>query len=291
MAPNNERDLHPHDSPPSETHDSVVVKSDSNSGSDLLPVVLVLRGRTPANHYILSEHETTVGRTAQNKVVLDDPSASRHHCTIIYENHDQPKRVPVIVIRDAGSRNGTLVNGQRIVQPFNLKFGDRIQIGNTVLCYVIRTPAEMATDARGRLSSTSIFSPGAIGNTRVATNSSATLTLSLPDQKGTPLTIDGSIEDVSISGLRFRSAEQLNIGHLDAVRPMRTARVMAKLPGYDGEVDVTGRIAWIHRDQAGRMILGLEITILDGESRQALVNFITAKMESDAAAEAPEPKA
>jgi len=36
-------------------------------------------------------------------------------------------------LEDAGSTNGTFVNGQRIFSPHVLQIGDRIQLGNVVL--------------------------------------------------------------------------------------------------------------------------------------------------------------
>ena len=36
-------------------------------------------------------------------------------------------------VEDAGSTNGTLVNGQRIAEPTKLRKGDKVQVGETVL--------------------------------------------------------------------------------------------------------------------------------------------------------------
>ena len=36
-------------------------------------------------------------------------------------------------VEDAGSTNGTLVNGKRITEPVKLRKGDRVQVGETVL--------------------------------------------------------------------------------------------------------------------------------------------------------------
>ncbi len=53
-----------------------------------------------------SEH-TTIGRAAECDVVLDDPRISRQHATITGDSHQYH-------VRDAGSLNGTFVNGRRV---------------------------------------------------------------------------------------------------------------------------------------------------------------------------------
>jgi|GEM_PF-2384963 len=69
----------------------------------------------------------TMGRGANNTIVLADPKASRQHC-IIEETEKG------VVARDLGSRNGTTVNGQRI-EVAVLKEGDIIGIGDTLIFY------------------------------------------------------------------------------------------------------------------------------------------------------------
>jgi Nif-specific regulatory protein len=67
----------------------------------------------------------TIGRSEEADVMIDDPNCSRVHVAIRYWDD-------LFVIRDMNSRNGTLVNGQKIiVAPLNP--GDIIRIGNTDL--------------------------------------------------------------------------------------------------------------------------------------------------------------
>jgi len=75
----------------------------------------------------LSGHGTvlTIGRDPDNDVVIDDPSVSRHHATISYEN-DQT------MIADLGSSNGIVVAGERVKQG-TLVVGSRIRLGNAEL--------------------------------------------------------------------------------------------------------------------------------------------------------------
>jgi pSer/pThr/pTyr-binding forkhead associated (FHA) protein len=62
-----------------------------------------------------------VGRDPESDLIIAVASVSRHHCEIVNEESR-------LVLRDKGSGNGTLVNGQK-VQEQVLNAGDEIQIG------------------------------------------------------------------------------------------------------------------------------------------------------------------
>lgn len=69
-----------------------------------------------------------VGRSADNDIPLDDDFASARHARL------EPRRDGVWV-SDAGSTNGTYVNGAKLSKPQRLKPGDVIRVGNTDLRY------------------------------------------------------------------------------------------------------------------------------------------------------------
>ncbi len=69
-----------------------------------------------------------VGRSADNDIPLDDDFASARHARL------EPRRDGVWV-SDAGSTNGTYVNGTKLAKPRRLKPGDVIRVGNTDLRY------------------------------------------------------------------------------------------------------------------------------------------------------------
>ncbi|MCE5313714.1 MAG: FHA domain-containing protein [Armatimonadota bacterium] len=74
--------------------------------------------------FTLGSGQTDIGRDAAKLIGLpDDNTVSRNHARIAQE-------VTCYVIYDAGSTNGTFVNGNRI-QRQELKLGDMVQIGNT----------------------------------------------------------------------------------------------------------------------------------------------------------------
>ena len=74
------------------------------------------------------EGDMEVGRAADD-VVLDDPTASRHHLTVSPAEGG-------LLITDAGSANGTLVDGVRIGDPVVVPPGGRIRLGESELVVV-----------------------------------------------------------------------------------------------------------------------------------------------------------
>jgi len=70
----------------------------------------------------------TVGRGRDNDIVLADPACSSRHATI--ERGEQG-----YLLRDLGSKNGTLLNGRRIKSPVALSEGDEIFVGAATIVY------------------------------------------------------------------------------------------------------------------------------------------------------------
>jgi len=71
--------------------------------------------------FILTSHETTIGRNQGNSIVIPDTTISANHSKITFDNKKY-------YIEDLESTNGTLVNGVRITKK-ELKHKDFIKIG------------------------------------------------------------------------------------------------------------------------------------------------------------------
>lgn len=70
---------------------------------------------------------TTLGRSADCTVCITDSSLSREHACIVHAGSK-------FILKDAGSKNGTFVNGASAAEAVELKDGDRIELGaNTTL--------------------------------------------------------------------------------------------------------------------------------------------------------------
>jgi hypothetical protein len=76
----------------------------------------------------LDSRTLTIGRSAENDIALADDFASARHARI------EPRRDGVWV-SDAGSTNGTYVNGSKLSRPHRLEPGDVIRVGSTDLRY------------------------------------------------------------------------------------------------------------------------------------------------------------
>ncbi|HEY6875919.1 MAG TPA: prolyl oligopeptidase family serine peptidase [Candidatus Dormibacteraeota bacterium] len=72
----------------------------------------------------------TVGRAPDNDIIIGDPATSGHHCRI-------ELRQGVYWISDLGSTNGTLVNGEPIIDK-QLDHGDVISIGQNTIRFSLR---------------------------------------------------------------------------------------------------------------------------------------------------------
>jgi hypothetical protein len=74
----------------------------------------------------LSEGQFAVGRSADCQLSLDDPLVSRRHALLVVAQGG-------VTVEDLQSRNGVVVNGQRIAERTPLQPGDKIVIGSQEL--------------------------------------------------------------------------------------------------------------------------------------------------------------
>lgn len=74
-----------------------------------------------------------IGRGEEASVQIDVDEVSREHCRVVAVGESLFRVGAALQIEDLGSRNGTWVRGERIVQPCSLAFGERITLGSVVL--------------------------------------------------------------------------------------------------------------------------------------------------------------
>ena len=80
-----------------------------------------------------------LGRSADNEIVVRDDNVSRFHAMVHLRGEGE------FLVSDLGSKNGTLLNGRRIIWPMPLRDGDRIQIAqSTFVFHQVLTAAERA---------------------------------------------------------------------------------------------------------------------------------------------------
>jgi len=68
----------------------------------------------------------SVGRDAGNDVVLNDDAASAKHAVVSFADGEW-------WLEDAGSTNGTLLNGTRVWERERVHYGDQLQVGRIAL--------------------------------------------------------------------------------------------------------------------------------------------------------------
>jgi adenylate cyclase len=71
----------------------------------------------------------SIGRSPSNQLAIPSDTVSRRHAAI------EVQRGTEFWLVDYGSRNGTYVNGLRIVQPTKLQHGDRIRVGSVEVVF------------------------------------------------------------------------------------------------------------------------------------------------------------
>lgn len=91
-------------------------------------VLKVTEGAGEGEEFSFEGGEVRLGRTADNDVVIKDPSSSRSHCRIFEKGGTR-------YVEDSKSANGTVVNDEALTSPHALQSGDRIAIGDVVLLY------------------------------------------------------------------------------------------------------------------------------------------------------------
>lgn len=100
--------------------------------SSLAPVgrLIVISGSTALPEYPVFP-ETTIGRSEKNSIQLSRQDISAMHCIIRMKDD-------VFVLEDAGSTNGTLLNGTRVQNPTRLRDNDIISIAGCRMRFVLQ---------------------------------------------------------------------------------------------------------------------------------------------------------
>lgn len=135
--------------------------------------------RTPdgkSRTIILDTEPVPLGRAATNTLCYpDDAGLSRQHMVIERTGHDW-------VVRDLNSKNGTIVNGNRIAAPYTLRLGDRISAGHLTIEFV--ESGKNAVPA----ANTVVFVDSAVVPTATTTVATSLEGLMGPDQEDTSKT-------------------------------------------------------------------------------------------------------
>jgi pSer/pThr/pTyr-binding forkhead associated (FHA) protein len=93
----------------------------------------VLVGKNSGQELTIPGPRFFIGRAEDCQLRPRSDLISRHHCVLLIED-------AFVAVRDFGSKNGTIVNGQRIVGERELKSGDHLTVGPLEFEVVVQTP-------------------------------------------------------------------------------------------------------------------------------------------------------
>lgn len=87
--------------------------------------VAIIEGSLSGKSFGL-DGELLIGRGDRCSIVIDDAYASQVHARIFTRGEN-------VMVEDMGSTNGTYLNRQKVTSPTELRRGDHVKIGKTVL--------------------------------------------------------------------------------------------------------------------------------------------------------------
>ena len=82
-------------------------------------------GPTPGKTFPLEGDVITIGREADNGIIINDAEVSRKHTQFVFQGGK-------FILTDLGSTNGTFVNGQRLTGQHILQPGEVISLGEQI---------------------------------------------------------------------------------------------------------------------------------------------------------------
>jgi pSer/pThr/pTyr-binding forkhead associated (FHA) protein len=99
-----------------------------------VPVLIAQSGTLQGKRWVLNHDRFVIGRGEDSDVVIPDRQVSRHHACV-------RRTQDTYLIEDLGSKNGTHLNGVRILEPKSLQDGDIIQIALALELVFVGTEA------------------------------------------------------------------------------------------------------------------------------------------------------
>ena len=78
--------------------------------------------------HVLAGQSVSIGRAAENGIVITGQRVSREHARVRRDGRH-------VWLEDLGSTNGTFLNGERVLAPAELRDGDQVAIGASVLTF------------------------------------------------------------------------------------------------------------------------------------------------------------
>jgi ABC transport system ATP-binding/permease protein len=97
--------------------------------------LIMKAGPSTGETFLLEKDEAIIGRATGSDIFIDSPGISRRHAVI-------SRVINEYQLEDAGSSNGSFINGHRITKAQILRSGDVIRLGGTVVLEFISAEAD-----------------------------------------------------------------------------------------------------------------------------------------------------
>jgi hypothetical protein len=99
--------------------------------------LVVQQGPVPHHEYPLAQANMTIGRSAENEIIVNDAEVSRRHARIMLTEGPDGDQY---LFEDFGSTNGSFINGLRCTSITPLSDGDIIELGDSIRLLFIQSP-------------------------------------------------------------------------------------------------------------------------------------------------------
>ena len=100
------------------------------------PCLVVADGTRCRIHPLVPRKVATLGRSGSNDIVVNHEKSSRRHCQFFFENG-------AWYVRDLESRNGTRMNGEKVIGDSLLQHGDLLEVARTRIIFTSQLTAEV----------------------------------------------------------------------------------------------------------------------------------------------------
>ncbi|HET6583723.1 MAG TPA: FHA domain-containing protein [Nannocystaceae bacterium] len=114
---------------------------------DVVPLLVEATGDNAGRVHELVHGVNVIGRGSEATLMLDHPDVSRRHAQL-------DVGPSAVIVRDLGSKNGVLVDGQRLVDAAVLAHGQTISFGDLTLR--LNHPAAQVSHALARAGETTV---------------------------------------------------------------------------------------------------------------------------------------
>ena len=118
-----------------------------------MATIYITKGPSNGGIFTLAEDDCIIGRSDKCSVTLDDDRVSGSHVLIRYDSSKS-----VHIAEDTKSTNGTWINGRSMTAPSELKDGDKLEMGSSVVEFHTST-FDSIEAAKAALKQTSFAAP------------------------------------------------------------------------------------------------------------------------------------